>query len=159
VQAREFLKGVIVIDEYRGPFYQMVLAMFTLITGGGGGFYVAGKILNVTCAGLSLLVVWKLMRQISDSSIALLVMIFVSLNLNFARYAFTPGTDMLFFLLYVLSIFLLLRCIEDKSAPMQWLFAGLAVAITYLTRYTGISLFVFALIVLIVTMYQKSCFF
>lgn len=155
VQAREFLKGVIVIDEYRGPFYQMVLALFTLITSGGGGFYVAGKILNVTCAGLSLLVVWKLMKQISDSSIALLVMIFVSLNLNFARYAFTPGTDMLFFLLYILSIFLLLRCIEDKSTPMQWLFAGLAVAITYLTRYTGISLFVFALIVLIVTIIRS----
>lgn len=155
VQAREFLNGVIIIDEYRGPFYQMVLAMFSLITGGGGGFYVAGKILNVTCAGLSLLFVWKLMRQISDSSIALLVMIFVSLNLNFARYAFTPGTDMLFFLLYVLSIFLLLRCIEDNSAPKQWFFAGLAVAITYLTRYTGISLFVFALIVLIVTMFRS----
>ena len=150
VQAREFLRGVLVIDEYRGPFYQIVLALFSLITG-GGGFYVAGKILNVTCAVLSLLFVWKLIGKISDSSIALLVMIFVSLNLNFVRYAFTPGTDLLFFLLYIMSLFLLVKCAEENSPPLQWFIAGATVALTYLTRYTGISLIVFAVVVMAFT--------
>jgi len=149
VQAREFLNGVIVIDEFRGPFYQIVLALFSLIT--GGEFYVAGKILNVTCAGLSLLIVWKLIGKISDSSTALLVMIFLSLNLNFARYAFTPGTDLLFFLLYVISLFFLVKCIEENSSPLEWFIAGAMVALTYLTRYTGISLIVFAFIVVAFT--------
>ncbi len=150
VQAREFLRGVLVIDEYRGPFYQIVLALFSLITG-GGGFYVAGKILNVTCAVLSLLFVWRLLGKISDSSIALLVMIFVSLNLNFVRYAFTPGTDLLFFLLYIMSLFLLVKCAEENSPPLQWFIAGATVALTYLTRYTGISLIVFAVVVMAFT--------
>lgn len=92
---------------------------------------------------------WKLIAKISDSSIALLVMIFVSLNLNFARYAFTPGTDSLFFLLYVMSLFLLVKCTDENSSPLQWFIAGAMAALTYLTRYTGISLIVFAVIVLL----------
>lgn len=141
-QAKELLNGNLIIDDYRGPFYQIVLAVFGILF--NYDFFLAGKILNVTCAGIALVFIFKLIERISNSEIAIFAGLFVAVNLNFIRYSYMPGTDMLFMMLYISALYFILKSSHGTSKDL--LLAGVFTSLAYLTRYTGISLILFALI-------------
>ncbi|MBK9403522.1 MAG: glycosyltransferase family 39 protein [Ignavibacteria bacterium] len=143
-QAKEFLKGNLIIDQFRGPVYQIFLAATGFFF--KYDFYLAGKFLNVLCASLSLFFISKLVNSIFNREGALITVLFVSVNQVFWRYTYEPGTDMLFLVFYTSSVFFLLK--EDNLNYKNLLFAGIFTGLAYLTRYTGISLILFALLII-----------
>lgn len=150
-EAKEILKGNLLIDQYRGPVYQIVLAFFGFIF--QNDFYSAGKFLNVLFASISLFFITKIIASIFDKKAALITMLFVSVNVYFIDYSFEAGTDMLFLVFYTSSLYYILK---DKELNYKNFFiAGILSSLAYLTRYTGISLFILVIIIFIVTLYKK----
>lgn len=74
-QAKEFLNGNIIVDQYRGPVYQIVLG----IIGGliNSDFYLAGKIINVIAASVSLFFVCKIISKLLSNDKLKPVRIFI----------------------------------------------------------------------------------
>ena len=151
-QAKEFLKGNLIIDQFRGPVYQIILAVTGFFF--KYDFYLAGKFLNVLCASLSLFFISKLINSIFNREGALITVLFVSVNQVFWRYTYEPGTDMLFLVFYTSSVFFLLK--EDNLNYKNLLFAGIFTGLAYLTRYTGISLILFALLIIFSKFHNKN---
>ncbi|MEO7356361.1 MAG: glycosyltransferase family 39 protein [Ignavibacteria bacterium] len=150
-QAKEILNGNLIIDQYRGPVYQIFLAItaFLFIE----DYYTAGKLLNVICASLSLYFISKIVGSIFNREGALLVVLFVAVNQVFWRYTYEPGTDMLFLLFYTSSLFLILNI---KSLNRKKLFiAGILTGLAYLTRYTGISLIIISMLIITLDFFKS----
>jgi len=77
----------------------------------------------------------------------------VVVNQVFLKYSYTPGTDMLFLVFYASSIYFILKNKELNHKNL--LIAGALSTLAYLTRYTGISLIVFALLIFSVYFFKK----
>lgn len=150
-EAKEFLKGNLQIDQYRGPVYQIVLAFFGFIF--QNDFYSAGKFLNVLFASISLFFITNIIASIFDKRAALIITMFVLINVYFIDYSFEAGTDMLFLVFYTSSLYFILK---DKELNYKNFFiAGILSSLAYLTRYTGISLFILVIIIFIVALYKR----
>ncbi|MBK8982070.1 MAG: hypothetical protein IPM38_07045 [Ignavibacteria bacterium] len=85
-QAKELLKGNLVIDQYRGPVYQFFLAITGIFF--KYDYYSAGKFLNVLCASISLFFISKIINSIFNRDGALFVVLFVAVNQIFWRYTY-----------------------------------------------------------------------
>ena len=68
-QAKELLMGNIIIDEYRGPVYQLFLAVTGFIF--GYDYFTAGKFLNVLSASITLFFISKIVGSIFNREGAL----------------------------------------------------------------------------------------
>ncbi len=109
-QAKEFLNGNLIIDSYRGPLYQIILAIFGFIF--KLDFFTAGKFLNVLSASISLYFISKIVGSIFNREAAFFTSLLLAVNLNFLRYSYTPGTDMLFLVFYSSALFWILKSEE-----------------------------------------------
>jgi len=150
-QAKELLNGNLLIDEYRGPVYQILLAVTGFFF--KSDFYTAGKFLNVLCAAMVLFFVSKLITSLFNRQGAFFVILFIAVNQIFWRYTYEPGTDMLFLVFYVSSLYFLLKDLNFESKNLFT--AGLLSGMAYLTRYTGVSLLVFAVILFAIIYFKK----
>ncbi len=150
-QAKGILEGNLIIDQYRGPVYQIVLAAGGFLF--GQDFFSAGKFLNVLFASLSLIFIAKLIASISNKKEALFTMLFVMVNVYFLDYSFEAGTDMLFLVFYISSLYYILR--DPELNNKNFLIAGCLSGLAYLTRYTGISLFILIIVIFIVTVFKQ----
>ncbi|MEO8211520.1 MAG: glycosyltransferase family 39 protein, partial [bacterium] len=149
-QAKELLKGNLIIDPYRGPAYQVFLAITAIIT--KYDYYTAGKLINVICSGITLYFISGIIASVLNRGGALMVVLFVAVNSVFWRYTYEPGTDMLFLAFYTSSLFLFLK--SERLSYRNLLTAGILSGMAYLTRYTGISLILFALLIFVFNMYK-----
>jgi len=143
-QAKEILNGNLIIDNYRGPLYQIILAGLSLVL--NIDFFTAGKILNVVSASITLIFVAKIVDSLIGREASFLAVIFVSVNQCFLKYTYTAGTDMLFLVFYTSALYFILNCYKVNSK--YFLVAGILTSLAYLTRYTGISLIFSAIIIL-----------
>ncbi len=150
-QAKAVLNGMLLIDAYRGPLYQAVLAVFSLPF--SGDFFNAGIFINIICASLILLLVFKIIEIISNKEIALITVIFTATNQYFIKYSYSCSTDMLFMVMYFLSVFFILK--SDLQDKKMILLSGLFAALAYLTRYTALSLIIVMLLCLSVQIIKK----
>jgi len=151
-QAKEILNGSLEIDAYRGPVYQIVLAIFGLIF--GKDFFSAGMFINLLAAALVLFFVYRIIETLAGWKIAALTTLFVSVNQNFLQLSYSCGTDMLFMLLYFLAIYYLFK--PEGSKPKNIFLAGVFTGIAYLTRYTGLALIISIAIILLITMLKRD---
>jgi hypothetical protein len=144
-QAKEVLKGILPIDAYKGPIYQSIVALFSLIF--AGDFFRAGIFINILSASLILLSIFKIIDLISNRDLALITVIFTATNRYFIKYSYSCSTDMVFMVLFFLSVFYLLKSNfwesthSGKDIKSIWL-AGLFCSLAYLTRYTSLSLII-----------------
>jgi 4-amino-4-deoxy-L-arabinose transferase-like glycosyltransferase len=150
-QAKEFLNGNLIIDSYRGPLYQIILAIFGFIF--KLDFFTAGKFLNVLSASISLYFISKIVGSIFNREAAFFTSLLLAVNLNFLRYSYTPGTDMLFLVFYSSALFWILKSEELNNKNL--FISGILTSMAYLTRYTGISLIIFAFFVFILQTVKK----
>ncbi|MBK9334699.1 MAG: glycosyltransferase family 39 protein [Ignavibacteria bacterium] len=151
-QAKELLKGNLIIDQYRGPVYQIFLAVAGIFF--KSDYYSAGKFLNVLCASISLLFISKIINSIFNRNGALFVVLLVAVNQIFWRYTYEPGTDMLFLVFYTSALYFLLSS-KDLN-PRNLLIAGILTGLAYLTRYTGISLILLTIIIFAFHFYKMK---
>jgi hypothetical protein len=150
-QAKAILKGILIIDEYKGPLYQIVLALFSLVF--GGDFFRAGIFINILSATAVLFFIFKIFKIISNKEIAFITVIFTATNQYFIKYSYSCGTDMLFMVLYFLSIFCLLK--SDFNEAKWMLVSGLFCALAYITRYTALSLIISVFLYFIILIIRR----
>ncbi len=131
--AKDILKGIWSIEDFRGPAYPALLAGFSLLF---NDFFTAGIILSAVTASLTLFCTFELVKQLFRTDIAIVVVLLTGMNKTFVQYAYTAGTDMTFNCFVAATAFFLL-----KSEHRSWLYLTLAAcsaALAYLTRYNGI---------------------
>jgi len=119
-----------------------------------GDFFKGAMILSGLASGLCLVCVYKTLRSFTTHLIASLTLLAIAVNANFLKYSFTAGTDMLFVGLSFASLALLL--IPRQITLKHGVFAGLLVAVAYLTRYNGIVQVVFLGVILFIKSRKSS---
>jgi hypothetical protein len=135
-QAKSLQQGVILLDPFRGLVYPAVLSVFGLVF----EMFTAGIIINVLCASISLYLIYIIIEKLSSGFVALGTMCLVLSNIWFIKYTYSVGTDMLFLVFFLATIYYALN--------NKWLLAGIFTALAYNTRYAGVSLIVGGIILL-----------
>ena len=149
-QAKQFLNGNLVLDQNRGPLYQIVLAFTALLF--NNNFFSAGKFINIFFAGITLIFIFKIIDSIINKKAAYLTVLLVSVNFQFMKYSYEAGTDMIFFALDAASIYYILKNKDLNSK--DFMIAGIFSGLSYLTRYTAISLIISATIILVISYFR-----
>jgi hypothetical protein len=147
--AKKFLSGEIPMDAFRGPLYPMVLGLFGFIP---GDFFHTGILIAVISASVVIYVTYELLKKIFTPTISLFVTILVAFNPVFIQYSYSAGTDMFFNALASSTLFFFFKNKElnYKNLILAALFGGLS----YLTRYNGIFLASFVVIILLVNYWK-----
>ncbi|MBU4268215.1 MAG: glycosyltransferase family 39 protein [Acidobacteria bacterium] len=144
-QAQSLLHGHMLVGDYHGPVYPILLALAYLLI---KNFLSAGIFLATASAALTVFLALKLIRQVFDSKKAFGAVALLALNPVFIQYSYSAGSDMFFVLLVTLSLYFLL-----KSKSFSWtnlILASVAAALAYLTRYNGIAIVAAAFIIFII---------
>lgn len=137
--AKALLTGNLVLDPFRGPGYEIALAVSRLVA---GEFFMAGMLLSVFSAAVSLLLVYAVVHRTFGADAALLVSMGTAIIPTFFSLSYTASTDMFYVMLSLSVLFLITR--SDFTRRWMLLLAGLLAGCTYLTRYNGIAIIVAA---------------
>ncbi len=149
--AKKFLTGEIPMDPFRGPFYPMVLGVFGFIL---GDFFHGGILIAVISASVVVYVTYELLKKIFSPIISFFATILLAVNPVFIQYSYSAGTDMFFNALAAATLYFFFKNKElrYKNLILAALFGGLS----YLTRYNGIFLVSFVLVILFVNYWKIS---
>ena len=145
--AKDILKGIWTIEDFRGPAYPTVLALFGLVF---KDFFTAGIIVSTVAASLTLFFTFELIKKLFRSDIALVVVLLTAFNKTFVQYSYTAGTDMTFNCFAAATIYFLLK--DEQRSWVNIVLSSLSAALAYLTRYNGI--FVLVAIPLIISLFN-----
>ena len=151
--AKKFVSGEIPIDAFRGPLYPMVLGLFGFVL---GDFFHAGILIAVISASVVVYVTYELLKKIFTPTISFFITIILAVNPVFIQYSYSAGTDMFFNALAAVTLFFFFKNKElnKKNIILAALFGGLS----YLTRYNGIFLASFVVIILFINYWKISWF-
>jgi 4-amino-4-deoxy-L-arabinose transferase-like glycosyltransferase len=139
------------MDAFRGPLYPMVLAIFGFIL---GDFFHAGIFIAVLSASVLVYVTFELLKKIFSPLVSFFVTILLAVNPVFIQFSYSSGTDMFFNALAALTLFFFFKNKElsYKNLILAAIFGGLS----YLTRYNGIFLASFVVVILFVNYWKIS---
>jgi Dolichyl-phosphate-mannose-protein mannosyltransferase len=132
-EAKEFLKGNIVIDAYHGPFYPWIVSMFARFI---GNVFTAGVIVSVVSASLTIFFVFRIVEAFYSAGVAFLATLFTAVNTNFIFYSYSACSDILFMMLLLMGVFLLIR--SEEMSPLELVLSAVCMAMAYLVRYNGL---------------------
>ena len=149
--AREFLEGTIPMDAFRGPLYPMFLGIVGFIF---NDFFRAGILIGILSASVVIYISFELLKRIISPYTAFFVTILLAVNPVFIQYTYSAGTDMFFNALAALTIFFFLK--DEKLDYKQIVLAGLFGGLSYLTRYNGIFLLSFVIVIFFVNYWNLS---
>jgi hypothetical protein len=149
--AKGFLEGNIPMDAFRGPLYPMVLGLIGFVT---GDFFRAGILIGVLSAAVVIYVNFELLKRITSPYTAFFVTILLAVNPVFVQYSYSAGTDMFFNALAALTIFFFLK--DEKLNYRQIVLAGICGGLSYLTRYNGVFLLSFVVVIFFVNYWNIS---
>jgi hypothetical protein len=135
--AKDILRGIWTIEEFRGPGYPMVLALFGSVI---GNFFTAGIVVSAVTASATLFFTFETLKRLFRADLAFIVVLLTGLNLTFVQYAYTAGTDMTFNCFTSAAVYFLMK--SERFDPLSIILAALASALAYLTRYNGVFVLV-----------------
>jgi hypothetical protein len=135
--AAEILHGKIAIDQFKGPGYELVLAVVGAVM---GDFFRAGVLISVLSAAGVAFLTFRLLAILWDRETAFLVSCGLAVNFTFLTSAYTASTDMFFNLLMVGTATLLVG--REHWTWRDVALAGALSGYAYLTRYNAIALIV-----------------
>ncbi|CUS84504.1 ArnT family glycosyltransferase [Candidatus Kryptobacter tengchongensis] len=151
IEARNILKGIVNVGEFRGPGYPAIVAMISLFTGDS---FTSGLIISAISSSLVILITFKTLKKIFDDKIAFAVSLTLILNPTFLRYSYVCGTDMFFNFLVSSAVFFAIIGVSKNKNTLLFL-SGLAGGYAYLTRYNGISLLVGLPLMILILNYKN----
>jgi 4-amino-4-deoxy-L-arabinose transferase-like glycosyltransferase len=131
--AKDILNGIWTIEDFRGPAYPAVLALFGLLL---KDFFTAGIVVSALTAGLTLFFTYELIRTLFRIDIAFIVVLLTAVNKTFVQYSYTAGTDMTFNCFAAATAYFLFR--NEQRSWTGIALTALSAALAYLTRYNGI---------------------
>ncbi len=134
-EAKEFLKGNLIIEGYKGPLYPIVLAILGYIF---GDFFKVGVILCVISASVFLYFSFLTLKKIFGFDIALGSVLLIASNSIFVQYSYSAGTDLFFAALAIISIYFLVKGEQLKISYI--IFSGIFASLAFLTRTNGLFL-------------------
>ena len=141
VQARAFLDGSVIIDDFRGPLYPIILALAGRVLAlFGAGLFETGIVLSALSAGVTLWLVRRLLAGMLGAGPAFAGMLLVACNPLFVRYSYTASTDMVFVMLAMAAATTALA--TDGFSWRRAIVTAVLLSLAYLVRYNGIALVV-----------------
>lgn len=144
-QGKEFLNGSIPMDAFRGPLYPMVLGIFGFIL---GDFFKAGILIGILSASAVIYFTFELLKRIFGNKISFFVTLLLAFNPVFVQYSYSAGTDMFFSALVTITLFFFFK--EKKLSYKNLIIAAVVGGLSYLTRYNGVFLVSFIVVILFV---------
>src|SRR6266550_2625515 len=133
--AKHLGEGTLEVGPYRGPVYPILLQGGKAIT---GDYFIAGLIIGLLAATVTLIVTFSLIRKLFTPEIALAVALLMMANPYFFMYTYQLGTDMPFVALVTCSFYFLLAGDEMKWRRLSA--SAVLGALAFLTRYNGITI-------------------
>jgi hypothetical protein len=149
--AKGFLEGNIPMDAFRGPLYPMVLGTVGFVL---GDFFRTGILIGVISAAVVIYVTFEILKRVFSPNTAFFVTILLAVNPVFVQYSYSAGTDMFFNALASLTIFFFLK--KEKLNYRQIVLAGICGGLSYLTRYNGVFLLSFVVVIFFVNYWNIS---
>ncbi|MBT8387562.1 MAG: glycosyltransferase family 39 protein [Ignavibacteria bacterium] len=143
--AKDFLNGVITIDAFRGPLYPIVLGIFGFIL---SDFFNAGILIGILSAAFVVYFTFEMVKRIFSTKVALFVTLILACNPVFVQYTYSAGTDMFFSALITATLFFFFK--EKELSYKNLAIAAFLGGLSYLTRYNGIFLFGFVIVILLI---------
>jgi hypothetical protein len=143
--AKDFLNGVITIDAFRGPLYPIVLGIFGFIL---SDFFNAGILIGILSAVFVIYFTFEMVKRIFSPKVALFVTLILVCNPVFVQYTYSAGTDMFFSALVTATLFFFFK--EKELSYKNLVIAAFLGGLSYLTRYNGIFLFGFVIVILFI---------
>lgn len=143
--AKDFLNGIIRIDAFRGPLYPIVLGIFGFIF---SDFFNAGVFIGILSASIVIYFSYEIIRKIFSPVTAFFVVLLVAFNPVFLQYSYSAGTDMFFNALAMATLFFFFK--DKKLSYKNLALAAVLGGMSYLTRYNGVFLFSFVVVILFV---------
>lgn len=143
--AKSFLNGILKIDQFRGPLYPMILGIFNLVI---SNYFLSGVLLGIISGSLVIFFNFELIKRIFSSQLAFFATLILAINPIFVQYTYSAGTDMVFNALATGTLFFFFR--EKKLNYKNLIIAGILGGLSYLTRYNGVFLLGFIVIILFV---------
>lgn len=134
-EAKEFLKGNLIIEGYKGPLYPIVLGILGFIF---GDFFTVGVILCVISGALFLYFGFKTLQKIFGFDVALGSILLIMTNAIFIQYSYSAGTDLFFCMLSIISIYFLVK--GDYLKTSYIFLSGIFASLAFLTRTNGLFL-------------------
>jgi len=143
--AKSFLNGTIQIDSFRGPLYPMILGLFNFIF---SNYFLSGILLAIISASLVIFFSYELTKKIFSLQLAFFAVLILAANPIFVQYSYSAGTDMVFNALATGTLFFFFK--EKELNYKNLIIAGVLGGLSYLTRYNGVFLLGFIVIILLV---------
>jgi len=147
--ARDFLNGIITIDPYKGPVYQIVLGSIGFIA---GDLFRAGIIICVLSASIFIYFSFEVLKKLFSVKEAIFVISLLIFNPVFIQFTYSAGTDMFFAALLSVAFYFLFK--NDELNYKNLVIAALISGIAYLTRYNGVFLLGFVAVILFVNYWK-----
>ncbi|MBK7378745.1 MAG: glycosyltransferase family 39 protein [Ignavibacteriales bacterium] len=147
--AQQFLKGIVQIEQFHGPLYPMVLSVFGLVF---GDFFTGGIILGLVSAAFVIYFSFETLKNIFSPLVAAPVTLLIILNPIFIQYTYSAGTDMFFIALVSAAVFFFFRTNQFNTTNI--LLASFFGGLSYLTRYNGLFLFSFVIVILFINYWK-----
>ena len=147
--AQAFLNGNILIDEFRGPLYQIVLGIFEFVI---GEYLKAGMIINLFSASAVIFLSMSIIRKIFSNEYSFFTGVLLVINPIFIQYTYSAGTDMFFNALICLAVYLLL--FKNEYSISNIILPAFVTGLAYLTRYNGIFLIILFFVILLINYWE-----
>ncbi|MBU1949899.1 MAG: glycosyltransferase family 39 protein, partial [Candidatus Eisenbacteria bacterium] len=136
VFTRQWMTGnPTIMNGFRGPFYHLLLGLLILPFRDP---FLTGKVISVVSAAAGLRLAGGIVKRFFGPLPAVCAILFIAGNKTFIEHTFRACTDMLFFALLAGVFLLILQ--EGRRSLRNWVFAGAAAGVAWLTRYNGILL-------------------
>ena len=148
--AKDIIKGIWTIEDFRGPAYPAVLAIVELLV---KDYFIAGIIISAFTASATLFFTFELLKKLFRYDIAFIVILLTAFNKTFVQYSYTAGTDMTFNCFAAATAYFILK--DEKYSWVNIALASLSSALAYLTRYNGVFVIIaIPLIIVIFNIYK-----
>ena len=144
-----FLMGIVQIEQFHGPLYPMVLSVFGLAF---GDFFTGGIILGLVSAAFIIYFSFETLKNIFSPLVATPVTLLIILNPIFIQYTYSAGTDMFFIALVSAAVFFFFKANQFNTTNI--LLASFFGGLSYLTRYNGLFLFSFVIVILFINYWK-----
>lgn len=150
-QAKEFLDGIISIDAFRGPLYPIVLGLFGFVI---SDFFQAGVLIGVLSGATVLFFTFELIKKIFSPTISFFATLMTAFNPVFIQYSYSAGTDMFFIAIASATLFFFFK--EKQLSYKNLIIAAVLGGLSYLTRYNGVFLLGFIVVILFVNYWNLN---
>ncbi|MGB5848347.1 MAG: glycosyltransferase family 39 protein, partial [Ignavibacteriaceae bacterium] len=150
-KAKSFINGDLQIDQFRGPLYPMVLSLVNLII---SNYFISGIVIGVLSASILIFLTFELIKNIFSPTVSLFVSLLLASNPIFVQYTYSAGTDMMFNVLAVATLFFFFK--DKELNHRNIIIAAVLGGLSYLTRYNGVFLLGFVFIILFVNYWNNN---